>query len=381
MNIKKYLTEVKYNTDRLMEIESTADGVLGIAIWLLLGVVLLGMAVLALRAFIGAVILGVFIYYCSRPIYRRITQFSRYDTLTALATLSIFVTPFLIIFYYTFSTAVQEIQRVIFEYGFSELQPYFSPYINFDIIRLIETPEQLFTEAEGLDLITGMIDYLILASGVIGDALLMVIVMVTTAFYLLIDDHKIREWLESQMEIISHEFTEFADLVDEDLSSIYFGNILNAVLAASIAIGVFMIYDFIAPSRLQLVFPVLLGLLAGVASLIPMIGTKPAYFPATGYLIAVIYFNDFGTAAYAYPIGFFIVSAIIVDFIPDMMLRPHVSGRNIHLGILLLSYISGPLLFGWYGFFLMPLFAVLFQHYYTLIFPKVLRKIVELNPE
>lgn len=362
-----------------MEIESSSDELPGLVLWSLLGVLLLVVAFSVVEAFLSSMVLGVFVYYCSRPIYRRLKSILHYETITAIITIIAFFTPFLLISYYTFSTAVREFQRAIFEYELYELQPYVDPYINFELLQLIETPEVLFEEAQGLELITGLLDYFVVVAGLVGDALIILIVSFTVSYYLLKDDEKIRKWLEAQAEPVTNEFTEFASLVDEDLSSIYFGNILNAIITATIGITVFMTFTILAPPELSLVFPVLLGILAGVASLIPMVGIKPVYIPASLYLVAIIWFNNLPSEMYVYPIIFFIVSAIVVDFIPDMLLRPHVSGRNIHIGLLLIAYLSGPVLLGWYGFFLVPIFAVLFQHYYTLIFPKVVRKIVQIH--
>lgn len=362
-----------------MQIESTSDELPGIVFWFILGIILFAVAFSVVKAFLSSIVLGIFIYYCSRPIHKQMKKLIQYEPISAIFTIITFFTPFLLISFYTFSTAINEFQRAIFQYEIYELQPYISPYVNFEILQLIETPEVLFEQSEGIDLFTGVIDYLIVVAGVIGDALIILIVSLTIAYYLLKDDFKIRQWLENQTEPVTNEFTEFADLVDEDLSSIYFGNILNAIITATIGIIVFVAFTTIAPKELSLVFPVLLGILAGVASLVPMVGSKPVYIPVTLYLFATIWFRELPSELYIYPIAFLIVAATIVDFIPDMLLRPHVSGRNIHIGILLIAYLAGPVLLGWYGFFLLPIFAVLFQHYYALIFPKVIRKIVAMH--
>lgn len=354
--------------------ERLPDGKDGITLWLILGVLLFAVAAIVAKAFLGALMLGIFLYYCSRPIYRKLSSIIPYNSVNAIITLITFITPFLIITYYTFLTAVSELQKIILQYELYELQPYLNPYVNFDLIRVFETPETLISEAEGLDLITGIIDYLILLSGMVGEVFILGIVSLTVAFYLLTDDGKIRAWIDAQFSVCATDFSDFATLIDQDLSSIYFGNILNAIITAVIGITVFYAYNLVAPPQLLIAFPVLLGILAGVASLVPMIGVKPVYIPMTAFLTAVVYFTQsLQPSAYIYPLGLFIVTAIIVDFIPDIIIRPHVSGRNIHIGLLLIAYISGPVLFGWYGFFLLPLIAVIFQHYYTLIFPKLIR--------
>lgn len=358
------------------EMESLLDGRNGVIVWLLIGVLLFIVASIVVKEFIGAIMLGIFLYYCSRPIYRKFTNFIPYDSINAILTLITFIAPFLIITYYTFLTAVSELQKVILQYELYELQPYLNSYVNFDLIRIFETPEALISEAEGLNLITGIIDYIILVSGMVGDALILGLIALTVAFYLLTDDDKLRNWIDTQFSVFTEDFTDFATIIDQELSNIYFGNILNAIITAIIATTVFYIYNIIAPESLLITFPVLFGLLAGIASLVPMIGVKPVYFPITIFLTTVVYFtNTLPPTAYIYPLGLFITTAIIVDFIPEVIIRPHVSGRNIHIGLLLIAYIAGPVIFGWYGFFFLPFLTVIFQQYYTLIFPKLIRSL------
>ena len=63
---------------------------------------------------------------------------------------------------------------------------------------------------------------------------------------------------------------------------------------------------------------------------------------------------------------------MIVDVIPDIVLRPYVSGRNLHMGMVMFAYIFGPLLFGWYGLFLGPMLLVVMVHFARLVLPELL---------
>jgi predicted PurR-regulated permease PerM len=67
-----------------------------------------------------------------------------------------------------------------------------------------------------------------------------------------------------------------------------------------------------------------------------------------------------------------VVSIVIVDLIPDLILRPYVSGRGLHTGTVMFAYILGPVLFGWYGLFLGPLILVLVFHFARLVLPELL---------
>jgi len=358
-----------------MNIERTTDSKLGVILSVVLALSLIGIISIVITEFIGALVLAVFLYYASRPLFRKLTDIAGNGALNAALTLILFSIPFVLTTYYTILTASREIQQAVFQYELYELQPYIEPYIDFQIIQVIETPEVLFSEAEGIELIQGLLDYVLVLSSVIGKTLLLGIVTLTVSFYLLKDDDRLRGWADEQFSIVSNDFADFADIIDTELSNIYFGNILNAVFTVVISITVFSLYNIVAPAEVSIVFPVLLAVLAGIFSLIPLVGTKPAYLPATAYLISIIYFGNLDPQLYIYPISFLIVSGVIVDFIPDMFLRPYVSGRNIHIGLLLISYIAGSQVLGWYGFFLFPIFAVLAQNYFTLIFPKLVRRL------
>jgi predicted PurR-regulated permease PerM len=116
----------------------------------------------------------------------------------------------------------------------------------------------------------------------------------------------------------------------------------------------------IAPSIVTIPQATLLGLLVGVASLVPAIGIKLVTWPLGFYLVARSLLLD--PATVWFPATFFVVSFVVVDYVPDQLLRPYVSGRSLHVGAVMLAYLFGPILFGWYGIFLGPfLLAVVYE--------------------
>ena len=87
---------------------------------------------------------------------------------------------------------------------------------------------------------------------------------------------------------------------------------------------------------------VLFGLLlAGV-----VLWVVHSYVPVVVYLAAMAWMEGRGWAF----VGLFAgVSFVVVDVIPDLVVRLYVSGGGLHTGSLMFAYILGPLLFGWYG--------------------------------
>jgi len=151
---------------------------------------------------------------------------------------------------------------------------------------------------------------------------------------------------------------------------IFFGNILNAFMTGVIGAVAYNALNVFAPAGTAIPYPTLIGLLAGAASLVPIVGMKLVYFPVGGYMAAVAVFDGrpgllWLTAA------FVVVSFVVVDTIPDLVLRPYVSGRNLHVGMVMFAYIFGPLVFGWYGIFLGPMILVLVVHFGRLVLPEL----------
>jgi hypothetical protein len=71
-------------------------------------------------------------------------------------------------------------------------------------------------------------------------------------------------------------------------------------------------------------------------------------------------------------VAFALVSVVVVDTVPDLALRPWVSGGDLHLGTVMFAYIFGPLVFGWYGLFLGPLVLVLVAQAANVVLPELL---------
>lgn len=155
--------------------------------------------------------------------------------------------------------------------------------------------------------------------------------------------------------------------MDYNLEKIYFGNILNTLVTGTIGAVTYNLLNLVASGVVAIPVPTLLGVLTGIGSLVPVIGMKIVWIPVAVLLFATSLFVDPGTVWF--PVLFALVSAVLVDTIPDLVLRPFVSGRGIHIGAVMLAYIFGPLLFGWYGIFLGPLLLVVVIEFGRIVFP------------
>ncbi len=83
------------------------------------------------------------------------------------------------------------------------------------------------------------------------------------------------------------------------------------------------------------------------------------------------------TAALAWVALFLVVTLVVVDTIPDFLIRPYVSGDLTHVGLLMFAYILGPIAFGFYGIFLGPMLLVLAAQFFRIIVPYIITGTVE----
>jgi predicted PurR-regulated permease PerM len=337
--------------------------------WGLLGLALAGVVGFVVITFIGTFVFGLFLYYATRPIYGRLKRRVRPPSLAAALSLFALALPAILLLAYTIGIALQEVSRLARVHDIGSLETLLGPY--FDISSIPVTPAEL-TTGDGLGAIVAALESATTYIGFLGTGALHLFVMIAIAFYLLRDDHKLARWGRRRFGDESGVLEGYARAVDRSFHQVFFGNILNAGLTGTIGAIVYSLLDLFPPGSMPggIPYPTLLGLLAGAASLIPVVGMKLVYFPAGLYLLAVAFLNG-GPDALWYPVAFFALSFVVVDTIPDFVLRPYVSGRSLHVGMLMLAYILGPLLFGWYGIFLAPMLLVLVVQFVRLVLPEL----------
>ena len=341
--------------------------------WGTFGLVLAGALAFVAYSFVGTFVFGLFVYYATRPIYRQLRRALDSPSLAAAVSLFALVLPALLLVSYAVTIVLQEIDR-------------YAQTTNVDVAGLgvdpallgrIADPEallqdgvaQMLTSAD-LSQIVQPIESAFGTVAVLGVAAIHLFVMLAMAFYLLREDHRLARWFVRHFDDDRGTVRSFFVAVDRDFNSIFFGNILNAILTGTIGVIAYSVLNVFAPPGGSIPTPALVGMLAGIASLIPVVGMKLVYVPVALVLTAQSALS--GTpGGFAFVIAFVAVSFVVVDTIPDLVLRPYVSGRSLHVGALMLAYTLGPLLFGWYGIFLMPMLLVFVVHFTRIVLPEL----------
>ena len=342
--------------------------------WWLLGFVLVGALLFVLYSFVGTFVFGLFLYYATRPIYRRIRARIRPASLAAAVALFVLALPALALVAYTGAVGVSELIRLTNE-GLFDLSRY--PFTADQLATLTDFETLLTVDPTSmtLDQVRRAISSLGSAGSAVafvGIGLVHLFAMIALAFYLLRDDRDFSRWFRSRIADDRGVMEAFFAGVDRDFNNIFFGNILNAVLTGTIAVVAYSLLNLVAPPRIAIPAAGLVGLFAGIASLIPVVGMKLVYVPVTAYLGITSYLADPNTLWFT--ATFFAVSFVVVDTIPDLVLRPYVSGRHLHVGAVMIAYTLGPLLFGWYGIFLGPIILVLVVNFARHVLPVLIAR-------
>lgn len=160
----------------------------------------------------------------------------------------------------------------------------------------------------------------------------------------------------------------YAIAVDEDLESVFFGNILFMVAMSIIAVGTYEVTNLLAPGTLHIPMVLVLGVLTGIASLIPIIVGKVIYIPIVAYLGFQAVRSS---GSFLFIAGVLVVYFLILDILPQAFLQPYITGRQLDMLVLMFGYILGPILFGWYGFFLLPIVFVLMLEAIRIVLPEL----------
>lgn len=309
--------------------------------------------------FIAPLTVAVFLYYSTRRLFHALERFRLPARVRAALSLSLIGVPLIALIGYTVLLLLIEARRFIDEYPVVETLGAENSWIG-DLAALSDPSFDSLLSAYRAGQLDPVIDLAadqatLLASTLSGLALSLLITIVVT-YYLLLDGSRFHNWLLTfDDDAIVREYLEAADA---ELEAVLYGNLLNVIAISIIAIVTFSAYNLVAPAAAEVQYPALAGALTGVASLIPVIGMKIVYVPlAAATAVPIVIENELSLLVYV--VGFLLVAAVVVDTIPDIVLRPYFSGKTTHVGLLMLAYIFGPVVFGFHGLFLAPIVLVL----------------------
>ncbi|CCC41311.1 AI-2E family transporter [Haloquadratum walsbyi] len=340
-------------------------------------VALFGLAVFSVIGFlayefIAPLTIAVFLYYSTRKYYTLLERFRLPASIRAAIALGSLAIPLIFLVSYAGVLLVLEARAFIDEYDLISVAAENVSWFG-SVSRVPEFTVQGLYNAYQSGQLTPLIDFATAHASVLTSMIsqftlnLFIITIVT--YYLLVDGDKIGAWLlRFDDEAIIREYLEAAD---RELESVLFGNLLNVLSISLIAIGVFNVYNVFVPSPAEVPYPALAGGLTGIASLIPVVGMKIVYFPLT-ILSAVPILLGGNPSNLTYIAGLLVIAIVVIDTIPDIVLRPLLSGDETHVGLLMLAYTLGPVVLGFYGLFFAPILLVIGLTFANTALPRLL---------
>lgn len=324
-----------------------------LAWWVYLGL-LAGILALIAYKLVGSLLVGLFLYYGTRPIYRRVLRIVRRPGIAASLTLLITALPGLIVVGYLITIGYSELAP-----NLSTFQELLEPYVDIDVDGITRDPlkaiRNVVQNPSGSGLQT-VIDMTASYVGILFGVLQTLFIAFLIAFYLLRDHHRIHVWFRDTFGKESTVYG-YATAVDRDLETIYSSNVLLVLVVAILAAVFYNAYNMLAPTSVAVPYPTALAILTGIASLVPLVVGKLVYVPLTAFLAANAFWTD--PTLVVWPVGLFVVAFLFLDFIPLTFVLPKIAGRQGHVGLIMFGYIIGVLVFGWYGLFFGPLLVVL----------------------
>ncbi|WP_227375123.1 AI-2E family transporter [Haladaptatus halobius] len=192
-------------------------------------------------------------------------------------------------------------------------------------------------------------------------------VMFLFAYYLLKHDDAIADWFRRSFDYHGTAVA-FGERVDDQLETIFFGNLITIALTSVIAIATYYGLNLLVESSI-VAYPVLLRMLTVIFTLIPVVGMKLLYVPYTAILLGAAVRNP--AVPLWHPVLYFAVTLAVVDTVPNFFIRSYVSAGSISMALILFAYVLGSIAFGWYGLFLGPIILVLFYNFARLVFPQL----------
>ncbi|GAB3699136.1 AI-2E family transporter [Halorubrum pallidum] len=327
-------------------------------------------------SFMGLVVLGLFGYYATRPICVHLRSVTGSRQLAATLTALSVIVPILLLFAVV---GLRLFQAVRSQFGDGNVVGTLIARITGIDALSAEQREQLVTLLSnptsvldaGGSLWANLGTAVTALQGVVGGLFLLGL-STTLAYFLLANDDDVSEGV---VELIggrdSIAYT-YAIAVDTDLESVFFGNLLFVAASSILATAAYAATNLVAPPGLQVPMVLVAGFLTGIASLIPVVVGKIVYIPIVASLGFQAVSSDQGEGSLVFVGVVFVAYVLLLDILPQSFLQPYLSGRRISPILLLFAYLIGPILFGWYGIFLMPILFVLVLEAIRIVLPELL---------
>jgi predicted PurR-regulated permease PerM len=333
--------------------------------WWLLGLALAAVLAWVGYVYVGWIVFGLFAYYVGRPITRRINRYVSSRTLSAALALAFIVVPVLLFVAAFLGVAAGQALDILSSDATAALLDRL-PLPTTDLptdpvaVLVVVLQDPTFSSALGA---FGV------AVGAVTSTLFNVFLALIFAFFLLVEDAALARWFRANVFGDDSRAVDYLRSVDRGLTSVYFGYTLTIFVVILLAALVYSLFNLVAPGALTIPSVLLLAVVTGVFTLIPLVGRSIVY----ALIVALLSVQALGVDPRLLwvPAAFFVLMVLVFDNVVRTYIRPYLSGKAYHMGLVMFAYLLGPVLFGWYGIFMGPFLMVAVVEFVTDVLPRL----------
>lgn len=307
---------------------------------ILLIIFLLIISLIFIFPVLNMVIIGAILAYGVRPVARKIQSKLRFQSLSILLAMIVILIPLILLIAYIAIELSGMLSGFLASNSYADINGSLtavSAYLpwKFDINSISTSLNSSLQ-----DISSYVLNYLVKFLSSLMNVTLDLFILVCSVFYFARDGGRCFEFIRSFVPADSMDFFDkTVESVKDVLRSIFYGHFLTSVI-----IGIFAAIGY---SLLGYPYGIFLGVITGILQLIPVFGPWPIYW--------ILFFMDIMSGNYPRAVvvllfGFFLSTI-------DMYIRPALSSHyaDIHPLILLIGFLSGPLVYGIVGFVVGPL--------------------------
>lgn len=290
---------------------------------------------------LNMVILGAVLAYGIRPVAFKLQSKLKYSSISILLAMVVVLIPLILLVAYIIFEVSSFVTWVLANNSYSDINAVISQLSMYLPGNTIDVDSlNSYIESTINNIGSYILSYIVKFLSKFANITLDLFILVCSVFYFVRDGENCLNFIRS---FVPDDSTEFFDntvrSVEDVLKSIFYGHFLTSVI-----IGIFACIGY---SLLGYPYGIFLGVITGILQLIPVFGPWPIYW--------ALFFIDLATGNYVRAVivllfGFFLSTV-------DMYIRPALSSHyaDIHPLILLIGFLSGPLVYGIVGFIVGPL--------------------------
>ena len=283
---------------------------------------------------LNMILLGALLAYLIRPVANAIQSKLKYSTPSILLAMIVVLIPLILLVAYVSYEISSVITSMLASNNHIDIGQFISQ-LPIETNTVNDMLNSSITEIGKFAL-----QYIVKFLGKFVNITLDLFILVCSVFYFVRDGDRclsfIRDFVPDDSK---HFFDNTVQAVQDVLRSIFYGHFLTSVI-----IGIFGVIGY---SLLGYPYGIFLGVLTGILQLIPIFGPWPIYW---ALFFSDLYAGNYPRAVVVLLFGFFLSTI-------DMYIRPALSSHyaEIHPLILLVGFLSGPLVYGIAGFIIGPL--------------------------